>query len=1002
MSTRLANGGNLVDRTRSLDFTFNGKRMKGFVGDTLASALLANDQVLVGRSFKYHRPRGIVASGPEEPNALMCIGSGPRLEPNQRATVTELHDGLVATSQNHWPTLERDVGAVADLASRMLPAGFYYKTFIQPRAAWKHLFEPVIRQAAGLGRAPTERDIDAYEHFHAHVDILVVGGGIAGLLAAATAARSGASVLLAEQSSCWGGRSRVDVEQVDGRPTSDWVQAMVEGFAEMPNIHARRRMTVAGLYDHGYVLALERASDHDPAAGGIRHRLWRIRADRIILATGAIERPICFAGNDVPGVMLASAVRDYVADFAVSPGDRTVVVTNHDDAYRTALTLAQNGLNVPAVLDTRPVSDGQLVGRVRELGIRVLCGQAIASVAGRQRVRAVTTCSQAGEGSGLETIECEAVAMSGGWSPAVHLWSHCGGKLAWNEESLQFVPLADRSPVRADGQPQIFAAGAAAGILQADGIAASVEEAIGQALDGLGRKAEPAKVGISVPEEQAIAAVWLAPQGMNMARRSKAFVDFQNDVKASDIELAAREGYRSVEHAKRYTTLGMATDQGKLSNINGLAILSAALNASIPDVGTTTFRPPYTPVALGAIAGESRRSLFKPERKTPIDSWHAENGAHWEPVADWRRPYCYRRGPEGISDAVNRESLRVRRSIGILDASTLGKILVAGEDAGKFLDMIYTNIISNLPVGRCRYGLMCNDNGFLMDDGVVARLSENEFLCHTTTGGADHVHAWMERWLQTEWWNWKVFTANLTDQFAQINIAGPSAGRLISKIGGSDLVPDALPFMHWKESELAGCRVRVFRISFSGELSYEIAVEASRGLDLWKALMEAGAEFEIEPYGTEALHVLRAEKGYIMIGEESDGTVTPQDLNLHWAISKKKTDFLGKRAQQRSFLQDPLRWRLVGLETIDAKTPLPIGIHAVDDGHNRHGHRRMFGRVTSSYFSPILDRAIALGLIECGPDRMGEIIEFAGVGDRMSARIVDPVFYDREGAKRDG
>ena len=983
MSTRLATGGRLIDRTKPLGFRFNGKRLKGFAGDTLASALLGADQMLVGRSFKYHRPRGIIASGVEEPNALVGLGTGARFEPDQRTTTTELFDGAETSSQNHWPSLETDIGVLNNWAYRFLPAGFYYKTFMFPRAAWKHVFEPIVRQSAGLGKVPTERDADRYEHAYAFCDLLVVGGGVAGLSAALEAGRAGKRVMVWEQTAHWGGRSPVDGGQIDGMAPEDWVAGALEQLAAMPNVSLRTRCMAAGLYDHGYVLGYESVGDATPGDGRPRHRLWRVRAGQIVTATGAIERPLAFAGNDVPGVMLASAVRDYVVNWAVSPGDRTVIVTNNDDAYRTALVLLDAGLVVPAVLDAREAPTGELIEEVRARGVRVLTGRGVAKVKGGKRVQGVQVCAQAGEGAVLEEIGCDCVAMSGGWSPVVHLWSHCGGKLLWDEANACFRPDPSRPPTGADGAAMVRAVGAANGALR-------LPEALA---DAGGPPAVAAAEGPMAP-------VWVMPQGAPPALRFKAFLDYQNDVKVSDVQLAAREGYESVEHTKRYTTLGMATDQGKLSNINGLAILSDALGQAIPVTGTTTFRPPYTPISFGAIAGEARGEIFQPLRRTPMHEWHEANGAHWEPVGLWRRPYSYPRAGEGLRDAVNREISNTRNSLGMLDASTLGKIVVKGPDAGKFLDMLYTNMMSTLPVGKCRYGLMCNENGFLMDDGVVVRLSEDSWLCHTTSGGADRIHGWMEDWLQCEWWDWKVYTANLTEQFAQVAIVGPNARKLLEKLGGMDVSKEALPFMTWAEGELGGFRARIFRISFSGELSYEIAVPASEGMAFWKACLAAGEEFGAMPYGTEALHVMRAEKGFIMIGDESDGTVIPQDLGLGWAISKKKEDYLGKRAQQRSFMDNPDRWQLVGLETVDGSV-LPDGVYAVAEGHNPNGQRNVQGRVTSTYFSPTLGKGIAMGLVHRGPDRMGEVLDFpADAGKVFRARIVDPVFYDKDGEKQ--
>ncbi len=983
MSTRLAKGGRLIDRSQPLAFTFNGKPMRGFAGDTLAAALLGGGKSLLGRSFKYHRPRGLVASGAEEPNVLVGLGRNARFEPDQRATTTELFSGLEATSQNHWPSLEFDVGEVNNLLYKFFPAGFYYKTFMKPRWAWKHLFEPIVRQAAGLGEAPKEADVDRYEQAYAYCDVLVAGGGVAGLAAALKAGREGRRVILCEMTANWGGRAPVDGGTIEGLSPEEWVKTALQALEGMENVRIMDRTMVSGLLDHGYAIAYQRVADHTPGDGRPRHRLWRIRAGITQVATGAIERPLAFAGNDIPGVMLASAVRDYIVNWAVSPGDRVVIVTNNDDAYRTALAVLDAGLTVPAIVDARVQASGPLVQAVRARGVAVLEGRGVAKVLGRKAVKGVEICAQAGEGGAIQTVECDCVAMSGGWSPVVHLWSHSGGKLNWDETAAMFRPDATRPPTGPEGLALAAVVGAANGNLTLDAIAAE------------------AGIAAEVEAEAPLEPVWTMPAGASDALKFKSFLDYQNDVKVSDVQLAAREGYESVEHTKRYTTLGMASDQGKLSNINGLAILSETLGQPIPATGTTTFRPPYTPISFGAIAGEARGEIFQPLRKTPMHGWHEARGVHWEPVGLWRRPYTYPKAGESHREAVNREIVNTRTNVGLLDASTLGKILVKGPDAGKFLDMMYTNMMSTLPVGKCRYGLMCSDNGFLMDDGVVVRLSEDSWLCHTTSGGADRIHGHMEDWLQCEWWDWKVYTANLTEQYAQVAVVGPKARKLLENLGGMDVSKEALPFMTYKEGTLGGFPARVFRISFSGELSYEIAVPANMGLAFWEALNAAGEELGVMPYGTEALHVMRAEKGFIMIGDETDGTVIPQDLGLGWAISKKKADYLGKRAQERKAMVDPDRWLLVGLETLDGSV-LPDGVYAPAEGHNANGQRNTQGRVTSTYYSPMLNKGIAMGLVKHGPARMGEVIDFLGdKGAVIKARIVDPVFYDKEGAKAD-
>jgi sarcosine oxidase subunit alpha len=1012
MAHRLNTGGALLDREQPVTFSFNGETLQGFEGDTLASALLANDRVMVGRSYKYHRPRGILASGAEEPNALMGIGEGPRFEPNQRATTTELFHGLTAQSQNHWPSLNFDVGGINNKIAALAPvfsAGFYYKTFMFPRAAWKHVYEPVIRNAAGLGKKPNEGDPDSYEHFHTFCDVLVIGGGLAGLAAARAAAEAGAKVLLVEQTAHWGGRANTETDiAVDDQPAAEWAQAQVAALESMENVTLRSRAMASGLYDHGYALVYERVSDHRPGQPGApRHRLWRVRAKRTIVATGALERPLAFANNDTPGVMLAGAVRDYIRLWGVLPGQKAVVYANNDDAYRTAIALHEAGATVAAVLDVRARATGTLPEQVRALQIPIREGHGIAKVTGAKRVTGVEVGRITGTGQmggRAEKIACDVVAMSGGWSPVVHLYSHCGGKLIWDDVEVMFRPAPARgAPTGQDGAVNTFCAGTANGHLGtaealADAVAVGREAAEDCGLKG-GELTAPA---VSEPAMAPIAAHWFTPSRGKYAHGTKHFVDYQNDVTAADIRLAGREGYESVEHTKRYTTMGMATDQGKTSNINGLALLADELGAKIPDVGTTTFRPPYTPISFGAVTGSCRGPLFKAVRKSPLHEWSAANGADFEPVGDWQRPYCYRREGEDRHAAVTREILNARQKVGLLDASTLGKIVVKGPDAGKFLDLIYTNMMSSLKPGRCRYGLMCDENGFLFDDGVVVRVAEDEFLLHTTSGGSDRVHGHLEEWLQTEWWDLHVYTANVTDQWAQVAVAGPNARKVIEAAGTDiDISAEALAFMSYVEGTIAGCPVRLYRISFSGELSYEIATPANHGRVLWDALLEAGGPLGIMPYGTEALHVMRAEKGFIMIGDETDGTVIPQDLNLGWAVSKKKQDFLGKRAHERIDLTRSDRKQLVGLATEEPAEVLPDGAHAVAEVKPDGQKMRTIGHVTSAYFSPTLGRSIAMALIEGGAGRMGETLNFPLEGGKvMKAKVVDPVFLDKEGARQ--
>ncbi len=1014
---RLRGGGRLIDRSQPISFTLNAKRYPGFRGDSLASALLASGVHFVGRSFKYHRPRGFLTSGFEEPNALFGVGEKGRFEPNLRGPVVELYDGLKAQTQNHWPSLDYDVGVVNNWFSRFFPAGFYYKTFIKPRVFWKHVFEPVIRRAAGLGKAPTDRDADHYEQAHLNVDALVVGGGVAGVRAAQEAAASGARVMLVEQAPELGGRALVDGGLIDGRPAADWVEAAAAELAARPNVVLRRRTQATTLLDHNYVLCEERLIDHvEPSeVAGPRRRLWRVRAGRVIVAAGAVERPIAFANNDLPGVMLASAIRDYLALYAVAAGEKVALYVNNDDGYRTAIALIEAGMSAPAIVDVRDGSSGDLPRRAAELGAEIFFGAAIAQAKGKKRIEKIEIAERRPSGrlGARRWIACDALGVSGGWTPTLHLWSQAGAPVEWDETLLCFRPAEAAPPRGADGRPSAACVGAASGRFGLADALAHAAAAGAEAASAVGfETSTPATPAVEAPREDAIAPIWFSPSDGDYATGSKHFIDYQNDVTAADIELAAREGYRSVEHLKRYTTLGMATDQGKLSNVNGLAILADMRKEPIPAVGVTTFRPPYTPLTLGSIAGASTGSLFKPIRKTPMHSWHERHGAVWEPVGDWRRAYCYPQlkgegaAMETHREAVNREVEGVRERVGLLDASTLGKIEVGGRDAGAFLDLIYTNPISSLKPGKCRYALTCNDNGYLFDDGVVVRLDDGSddraqrFLCHTTSGGADRVHAWMEEWLQTEFTSLRVHIVNVTEQWGQIAVAGPKARDVLTALSGDlDLSAAALPFMSWTSGELAGTPVRVYAISFSGELSYEVAAPASAALGLWETLYEAGRAYGAVVYGTEALHVLRAEKGFPMIGDETDGTVTPQDLGLDWAISKKKAEFIGRRAMMRPFLNDPNRRRMVGLFTEDPTTVLPDGAHAAQ-GARADGKPKMIGHVTSSYWSPTLKRSIALALIENGPERMGEEVAFPLEGGKMvKAKIVDPRFYDPENTR---
>ncbi|MFI4986951.1 MAG: sarcosine oxidase subunit alpha family protein [Alphaproteobacteria bacterium] len=993
---RLATGGR-IDRTKPLAFRFDGRRLQGLAGDTLASALIANAVKLVARSFKYHRPRGIFTAGAEEPNALVQLGERGTSEPNLRATQVELYDGLVAESQNRWPSLDVDINSLNGWLTPLLPAGFYYKTFMSP-LAWR-LAEPIIRKIAGMGRAPVEADPARYERRNVHCDVLVAGGGPAGLMAALAAGRSGARVVLADEGSELGGALLGSRETIGGKPALAWLAEALGELAELPEVRLLPRSTVFGYYDHNFLGILERVSDHlGPAAPGPRQRFWRVRAKRVVLATGAIERPLVFANNDLPGVMLASAAESYVNRYAVRPGRKAVVFTTNDSAYGAAFALKDAGIDVAAIVDVRTQPAEQHLEKAREAGIEILSGQAVVRAAGWRRVRYVEVATHYGSGEkllgGRRRIACDLLCLSGGWNPSVHLFSQSRGKLRYDEARGIFLP---GTSVQAEQS-----AGAAAGsfaladcLTEGASAGAAAAEAAGFAVPA-GADLAPAA---ERQEEEPAAVLWLVPPDKEKRGLAKHFVDHQTDVTAADVALAVREGYVSVEHLKRYTTLGMGTDQGKTSNVNALALLAHDIGADVANVGTTTFRPPYTPVGIGALAGREVGALADPVRRTPIHHWHEAAGAPFENVGQWKRPWYYPKPGESMHQAVARECLATRRSVGIVDASTLGKIDIRGPDALKLLDMVYTNAWGDLEIGHSRYGLMCDEQGYVIDDGVTTRLGPSHFLMTTTTGNAARVLASLEEWLQCEFVHWRVYCVSVTEAWATVGIAGPHARRLLAELTNDiALAPEAFPHMSVRSGHVAGIPARVFRVSFTGELSYEINVPASYGTTLWTACMTAGARFGITPFGTEAMHLLRAEKGYIIVGQETDGTVTPRDLGMGWIISKKKADFIGKRGMARPELAREGRKELVGLLTKDPATVLPEGAQIVSEVR-RKAPMPMIGHVTSSYASPILGRSIALALLEGGRKRLGEVVRLP-LADRtvIEAEVVDPRFYDMKGS----
>ncbi len=989
--SRLSTGGR-IDRSEPLSFTFNGREYEGYAGDTLASALLANGVHLVGRSFKYHRPRGIVSAGPEEPNALVRIGAGGRALPNLPATMVELYHGLQAQSINCWPSVAIDFGAVNNLLSALLPAGFYYKTFMWPAAGWMW-YERFIRRAAGLGRTPAAPDPDRYEKRNDHCDVLVIGGGPAGIAAALAAGGAGARVVLAEERAMLGGQLWFRGGHIAEADAGAWLREANSRLAAMPEVRTVTRATAVGYYDHNLVTLLERVTDHlAPGPSRLpRQRLWKVRAKQVIVAAGAIERSLVFANNDVPGVMLASAAQRYAVEFGARPGRRAVVFTNNDSGYEAAQALAEAGVDVAAVVDVRAQPAAAAACRVA-----VRAGQALVAVHGAKRVTAVDIAPldvASGRITGaVETIACDLVCVSGGWDPAVHLYSQSGGRLAYDAEQHCFVPAQAAQPTRA--------AGAANGAFAlADCVAQGHHAGLAAARDA-GFAADASEIGARTPLR--LPALWEIPARTGSPKK---FVDQQSDVTAADLALAAREGYVSVEHAKRYTTTGMGVDQGKIGNITAFGILGNATARSVPEVGTTTFRPPYVPVTIGALAGREIGARFDPLRKTPMTDDHAARGAVFEPVGLWRRPLYYPQAGENMHAAVVRECLAARNGVAILDASTLGKIEVRGRDALRLLNMVYTNAWDGLQPGMCRYGLMLREDGMVFDDGVTARLGEHHYLMSTTSGGADGVVNWLEDWLQCEW-RYEVYLTPVTAHWATVAVTGPQARAVLQALP-SDIALDAAQFPHMaiRSGRIAGVAARIARVSFTGELTYEISVPARYGLALWEALLAAGAAFGIKPLGTEALHVLRAEKGYIVVGHETDGTVTPFDLGMDWIVSQAKPDFLGKRGLARADTARSGRKQLVGLLTDDPLTVLVEGSQVIDPADGARISRPpivMQGHVTSSYMSPTLGRSIAMALVANGRSRMEEKVAVVVHGRAVEARIVDPRCYDRDGARLDG
>ena len=988
------NSSNFIDETTRVSFKFDGKTYYGFKGDTLASALIANGIHLVARSFKYHRPRGIMTAGSEEPNAIVQInGNTAYTEPNVRATEIEIYDGLEASSQNCWPNVNFDIGGINNILSPLLPAGFYYKTFMWPASFWEK-YEYFIRKSAGLGKSPTKPDPDLYEHKYIHCDVLVIGGGISGIMAAKTAAENNYKTLLLDEKPHLGGTTiyqSSEFNKINNQYSSKWLENEISKLKNIKNLEIKTRTSVAAYHGYNFLLARENLTDHLPLnkkKDKIRQRLLKIRAKKVIAATGSIERPLIFNNNDRPGIILSSAIKKYSDYYGVVCGKENILFTNNDSAYETAISLFNKGIKINAIIDIREKVNSEITNHAEKIGIKIYNSYTIVDTSGYRRIKEVSIMKLSKDGQSVTgskiKIKCNCLGISGGWTPAVHLFTQSGGKLKFDNEDNVFIPSKYPSDQ--------ISIGSCNGEFDLNTIIKNFNQNIKNFIGIDKTSFEDLKINST--KEILKRNIWLLPSDKAIGK-CKPFVDFQNDATAKDIKLALREGFRSIEHVKRYTTTGMGTDQGKLGNMHALGIISDTSGVKMSDLGTTTFRPPYTPLTFGTIVGRNVGEFFDIFRKTPMHDWHVDNNAEFENVGQWKRAWYYPKKGESLFDAVQRESKAARDGAGILDASTLGKIDIQGSDASEFLNRVYTNAWSKLAIGKCRYGLMLNEDGMVYDDGVTTRLDENHYIMTTTTGGAATVLGKLEDYLQTEWPELDVYLTSVTDHFATISVCGPNSKKIVKKvIPDLDLSDEEFPHMSFKNAKIDNIKCRVMRISFTGEQSYEINIQANFGKSVWEKCMEAGKEFNITPYGTETMHLLRAEKGFIIVGQDTDATLTPIDLQMDWIVSKKKYDFIGKRSLYRSDTIREDRKQLVGIVTEDPREVLEEGAQIVADVSKKPVE--MLGHITSSYFSPNLNKSIALGVVKGGKNMLGKKLFIPMKNKIINVEVADPVFLDKE------